>query len=60
MYQQTRIPQLFTVFGNVVFDGAVAPVGPNRRDVCGDAEQAADHRRRDESSLTAVARRLAA
>jgi len=60
MYQQPRTPQVFTVFGNMVFDGGCAPVEPNRRKIAGGGAQSVDGRRWDESLLAALGWRLAA
>jgi len=60
MYQQPRTPQVFTVFGNMVFDGDYVPVEPTRRKIAGGTVQAARARRWDESLLAALGWRLAA
>jgi len=60
MYQQPRTPQVFTVFGNMVFDGNCASVEPTRRQIAGGAAQSAEGRRWGESLLAALGWRLAA
>ena len=59
MYQ-TRTPQVFTVFGDLVFEGDYVSTDQTRRKSAVSTDRAADKRRLDESLLTALARRLAA
>ena len=58
MYHQTRIPQVFTVFGDLVLDGDY--IERNRRKFTADTVQATDSRRISNCLLTALGYRSAA